>query len=322
MSLIELLNKKSRIHWYSALILVYLFINVGLMLNPSSDIPNMFYYYFFFALVAVSSFFIFYSNFANKIRLALFSVMAVLLALSLMLDLYFMRGHIGISASDVSEGLPFCHIAIVNELISLPLTRTFMFPGRLEGHYTSIYSMIIILFWATILIGKGWCSWGCFYGGWDSFFSSIRKKPLVKISDKTSKKLRLIPYTLLITIAVSSFAFFTPVFCSYLCPFKTITEFEQVTNFISWLVFLISVSGFFIFCIVTPIFFGRRIWCTYLCPYGALQGLAGRIFRIFKLKIDEEKCINCKKCISVCKTEGITESSLKKINLRALLLNM
>ena len=205
MKIKELLNKKDRIHWYSAAILTYFFINVGLLLNPSTDIPHIIFYYLYVGIIILTSFFIFYSKFANKIRLGLFSVMALLLVISLMYDLYQARGHIGAVASDVGEGMPFCHIGMVNEILTVPILKTFVFPGKLEGHYTAIYAMIIIWFWATILIGKGWCSWGCFYGGWDSFFSSIRKKPAVKISEKTSNILRLVPYVFLITMAMSSF---------------------------------------------------------------------------------------------------------------------
>ena len=67
-----------------------------------------------------------------------------------------------------------------------------------------------------------------------------------------------------------------------------------------------------IFCITLPIFFGKRIWCTYLCPFGAFQSLIGKVFRIFRVKIDKDKCIDCKKCVNECLTLGLTETSLKK----------
>lgn len=310
MKLTEFINKKDRINWYSALIATILFLNISILLSAGYYSLEKIYIIIYYLIAAISSFFVFYSNKANKIRLFLFSLVALLLVFSFIPTFYNIRGHIGIKAEDISEGVPFCHIAIMNNLLSLPILKTLVSPAKLFGPNATFYSMVIIWFWATILIGKGWCSWGCFYGGWDSFFSSIRKKPLIKVSTKTIQKLKFVPYAFLILIAVSSLFLFVPVFCSYLCPFKTITEFQQVTNLTSWIVFTISVGGFISFCILMPIFFKIRIWCTYLCPFGAFQGLVGKVFSIFKMKIDKEKCIECKACVSACKVNGITEESL------------
>jgi polyferredoxin len=49
--------------------------------------------------------------------------------------------------------------------------------------------------------------------------------------------------------------------------------------------------------------FRERFWCRYLCPLGAFLGLAGR-WNIFKLKIDEQKCIKCHLCTIHCQTQA------------------
>jgi MauM/NapG family ferredoxin protein len=47
----------------------------------------------------------------------------------------------------------------------------------------------------------------------------------------------------------------------------------------------------------------ERFWCRYLCPAGAILGLLAR-WNIFKLRIDDEKCIKCGLCTQHCETQA------------------
>jgi polyferredoxin len=306
------LKKHNRISWYSALIMTFIFMNIGILMEPANNAVGNMIKLPFLILLAISSFFLFYLNKSSDVRWIMFAVLALIMSMWFMTTLYVERHHIGFTQADIENGIPFCHIAIVNQLFSLPFLKTFVSPSRLNGGVAAIYPMILIWLWATVLVGKGWCSWGCFYGGWDNFFAKLTKKPLININEKISNKLRFIPYVLLIVIALMSLYLVTPVFCTYVCPFKAVTEFQPITTFRTWIIGLVTFGSFLAFCVFMPIFFGRRIWCTYLCPFGALQGLFGRIFRVFSLKIDKDKCIDCKKCVKSCKTCGITEVSLQK----------
>jgi ferredoxin-type protein NapH len=314
MTIANLLGKRGRISWYSSLPLSFLFFMfaVGFEVNTptNSSLQNIGKIVFIFIIFA-GSFLLFYLKKGSVVRLVLFLSMAVIFVFSFMSDFFLQRGHIGFTENDIANGIPFCHLAIINSLLSAPILKSFVSCSNLIGDY-GIYPMIIIWVWATILIGKGWCSWGCFYGGWDSMFGFIRKKPLLTISENTSKKLRFIPFAMMIVLALSSMLLFVPVFCSYLCPFKTITEFQQVTGFVSWIVFMVTVMGFFVLCILLPLLYGRRVWCTYVCPFSGFQSIMGKVFGIFKLKIDKLKCIDCRKCVKSCKACGITAESLKK----------
>lgn len=306
----DLLNKRERISWYSGIILMLIFLYFGILLSPSI-IVNKISLFSFYITAGLLSFLIFYSKKAHYIRWLMLFIMAVVFFISFISEYFVVRGHIGIQEQDILNGLPFCHIAIINQLFSLPVLKYFVNPAQLAGGDKTIYPMVIIWLWSTILIGKGWCSWACFYGGWDTFFSNLRKKPLVNISPETAAKLRFIPYALLVVFALLSLMLLEPVFCLYICPFKTITEFRQVTTLSTWIIFFVTVGGFISFCITLPLIFGKRIWCAYLCPFGALQGLVGKLFKIFRMKIDDSKCTNCQKCVNVCRVEGVTAESLK-----------
>jgi polyferredoxin len=43
----------------------------------------------------------------------------------------------------------------------------------------------------------------------------------------------------------------------------------------------------------------ERPWCKYACPYGALLGISN-IFRVFKIRRNNETCINCNRCTDIC----------------------
>jgi len=47
----------------------------------------------------------------------------------------------------------------------------------------------------------------------------------------------------------------------------------------------------------------ERFWCRYVCPLGAFLGLASR-WNIFKLRVDERKCIKCNLCTLHCETQA------------------
>lgn len=52
-----------------------------------------------------------------------------------------------------------------------------------------------------------------------------------------------------------------------------------------------------------------RTWCTF-CPMGTLQHILGK--DRYQVKLDAEKCINCKKCDKVCPMQLDVRNSLSK----------
>lgn len=47
-----------------------------------------------------------------------------------------------------------------------------------------------------------------------------------------------------------------------------------------------------------------RLWCNTICPVGAVLGKVSR-YSIFHIDIDTDKCIQCRKCVRVCKSQCI-----------------
>lgn len=67
-------------------------------------------------------------------------------------------------------------------------------------------------------------------------------------------------------------------------------------------VFIVSIVTFLVFTILA--WRGGRTWCNNFCPVGTVLGYLSKI-SLFKIRIDESKCVNCKMCEKNCKSSCI-----------------
>ncbi len=266
-----------------------------------------------YIFINVIFFFMMYTKKTYKYRKIFFVTYALLFVVTFMTNLVEVRGSIFYNQSTFISGeTPFCHMVIPMIIIPAALTKTIIFPGSLLNGFASIASMIVIWLGATIAFGRGWCSWACFYGGLDEGCSSLCKKTKLKIN----KKWTYLSFAILISIVLLSAATLSPVYCDWLCPFKAVTESEQITSFVTIIKTIIFYSLFLILVIILPILTGKRIQCGLFCPFGAFQSFTNKI-NIFEVRVDRSKCLNCKKCVMECPTYSIDENSL--LNSKALM---
>jgi polyferredoxin len=210
-----------------------------------------------------------------------------------------------------SGGASFCPLTMPMILIPALLKRVVIFPGEiLPGTAKGAFSIMFIL-WvgASISVGRGWCSWGCFYGGWDELFSRIRRRPLIR-DKQIDRRWRYLPFAVLLAIVLLSALTFSPIYCEWLCPFKVVTEFQAPSSILAIVQIAIFVLLFIGLVVVLPLLTRRRIQCGLFCPFGAMQSFLNKI-NIFEVRIDLEKCTQCKKCIRECPTFSLDESSLE-----------
>ncbi|HBF36841.1 MAG TPA: 4Fe-4S ferredoxin, partial [Firmicutes bacterium] len=177
----------------------------------------------------------------------------------------------------------------------------------LEG-FASIASMLVIWIGVSLALGKGFCSWGCFYGGLEDGFSRILKKPVIR---KVNPTWRYLSYAVLLGVVLTSIATLSPTYCTWLCPFKTVTEYQKITSdlvFIQTLIFLLLFLGLVV---IMPVLTKKRTQCSFLCPFGAMQSFTNQI-SAFEVRIQKDKCIHCRTCIGVCPTFSLTQDDLDR----------
>ena len=244
----------------------------------------------------------------DKYRSLLFVTYALCFVITFISNLIEARGSMVLTHEDMVQGLtPFCHMVIPMVIVPAALTRTIIFPGSMLEGFAAIGIMLVIWLVASIILGRGWCSWVCFYGGLDEGFSRITKKPIIK---NINKKWTYLPFAILLVIVLTSAATLSPTYCGWLCPFKAVTEFEEISSSKILLQTIIFFSLFIGLVIVLPILTKRRIQCGLFCPMGAFQSFTNKL-NIFEVRIDPEKCVQCNLCVKTCPTFSIDEESVR-----------
>jgi ferredoxin-type protein NapH len=245
----------------------------------------------------------------HRIRSILFVLMSLALVYWFLYEVFAARGsNIVTEAVAIQGGVPFCHLVIPMIILPAILTGTIIFPGSLLTGFASIAGMLVLWLGTTLAIGRGLCSWMCFYGGWDEGFSKILKKPVIR---SISPRWTLFPWAFLLFIVLASAATLTPVFCEWFCPFKAVTEFGEINSAVAVVQTVIFVALFLGLVVVLPILTKRRTQCGLFCPLGAMQSLSNAA-NVFDVRIDTERCTLCGLCIRLCPTFSIDAASLRK----------
>ena len=161
-------------------------------------------------------------------------------------------------------------------------------------HQSSITLMWLVL-GLTLLFGPVFCGWICPFGTVQEFIGKIGRKMFKKrynnfIPSVIDKPLRYLRYVILILVVVNT-AISAKLMFSNLDPYFALFNIwsSEVTRLSLLILGLILIGSLFV----------ERPWCKYLCPFGALLGIFN-LFRIVKLKRNENICINCKVCDRVC----------------------
>jgi polyferredoxin len=172
--------------------------------------------------------------------------------------------------------------------------------------------MIGVWFAMTLILGKAWCSYACFFGGIEEGFAAFSKRRrLHRFITRFGAYLRLIPWAILVFVVLASAALFEPVYCMWLCPFKAVTEFPAVRNVTTAIQMGIFVALFVGLVVVLPYLTKKRTQCGFFCPFGAFQSLFNKI-NLFEIRFDREKCVDCTLCQTSCPTVALSKESIRE----------
>jgi ferredoxin-type protein NapH len=241
-----------------------------------------------------------------------FVALGFLFPVGFIMDLVAVRGSMSIPIERMISGdTPFCYMVIPMIIIPAALTRTIIFPGSILPTASNPHSIAVMIgLWLamTLVLGKAWCSYGCFFGGIEEGFAAIRKRPRIRRIDP---RLRYVPWALLLCIVLLSAALLEPVYCTWLCPFKTVTEYAQVRSVQTAIQAGIFFSLFIGLVVVLPLLTRKRTQCAFFCPFGAFQSLFNKI-NIFDVRVDRAKCSGCGVCQIECPTMALSKESIQQ----------
>jgi len=252
---------------------------------------------------------ILYTGKTDRYRAMGFVTLALFFALTFIVNLIKARGAMTFNEETLlSCEIPFCHIVTTMIIIPAVLTNSIIFPGSIIHGFASIASMLVIVIGVSLALGRGFCSWGCFYGGWDDGTARMLRKPKMK---KINPVFRWMSFAVLLIVAITSAMALNPVYCDWLCPFKTVTEFQQVTSFTVLMKTIVFLSLFAGLVIILPVLSKKRIQCATFCPLGALLSLTNKI-NVFDVRINKDQCSSCEKCTKECPALSLSAEDVKQ----------
>ena len=251
-------------------------------------------------------FLIFHTGQVNRWRRIFFSTYAVAFAISFVWWTMGDRGHMWLLDREVLYSqAPMCHIVVPMLILPVLFKKEIIFPTAFAG----AGFMLLLVLVVGIVYGRGFCSWGCFFGGQDELFSALPRSRSWKIRG-LKPFVRYFPFGLLAFIVLHSFATMTPTYCFWFCPFKGTSEFIEVNSFIRVIQTFIFVSLWVVLAILLPILSKKRIQCGLFCPMGAFLSCTSRV-NIFGVRIDKTHCVKCNRCVDACPVFAITKESME-----------
>lgn len=223
------------------------------------------------------------------------------------------RGTMGIPIEEMIAGrTPFCFMPIPLLILPAAFTRTLVFPGSIlpNGGMSGggMAAMVSIWLAITLVIGKGWCSYACFFGGIEEGIAALPKRAKIR---KIDVRWRYGPWAVLLVMVLLSLALFEPAYCMWLCPFKAVSEYVAARNTIGLVQNGIFVILFAALVIVLPLLTKKRTQCSFFCPFGAFQSIFNKT-SIFEVKIDKARCQPCALCQNACPNMSLSRESIAR----------
>ena len=164
-----------------------------------------------------------------------------------------------------------------------PAVKAQFFPA-VDRKAWEIVAVIIVL---TILFGRFYCSVICPFGILQDIISFLTRRKSHPDANRTKTRY---------FIAALSFAAFIG---GGICLIALLDPYSNFGRIASFMKNPSYVTGGIISAIILVLaVWKKRVFCTSVCPVGTLLGILAK-FSFFKLRLSD-KCVKCRKCVSVC----------------------
>ncbi|MGB7845408.1 MAG: 4Fe-4S binding protein [Candidatus Acidiferrum sp.] len=246
-------------------------------------------------------------------RRCFFVALGILFPVGFIHTVIAMRGTMGIPIEEMIAGrTPFCYLPIPLLILPAALTKTLVFPGSLlpGGGMSGAGMAAMAGLWLaiTLVVGKGWCSYACFFGGIEEGMASVPARAKLR---KIDPRWRYGPWAVLLAMVLLSLALFEPAYCLWLCPFKAVSEYVAARSTVGMVqngIFVLLFAGLVI---ALPLLTKKRTQCAFFCPFGAFQSIFNKT-SVFDVRIDRARCSPCVLCKTACPTMSLTDESIAK----------
>lgn len=161
----------------------------------------------------------------------------------------------------------------------------------------------------TLLFGRIYCSVICPLGVFQDFVIWLRRKLGKKkfTFNKEHKIARYIVLALFVAAIVAGIQVFVALIAPYSAYGRIVGGIVGLTKGTAAPILLIT-AGVTLVAIFLCAWFWGRAYCNTVCPVGTVLSLFSR-FSLFRIKIDESKCVSCGKCGKECKASCIDSAN-------------
>jgi len=169
------------------------------------------------------------------------------------------------------------------------------FSGLSRGVINAGFIFWISVFISTVLLGRAFCGWFCWFGGYLDLVEWGIGKLKIKIPRRMLLYLVAIPF---VSLALK---IYNTVLVKWLqgLPDTFIFRLADVEPWGGQQTGMSIVITLVMFGPVLLFVFGSRAWCRYLCPIGALLKVFGSL-GVGKVRLVNDECIGCGNCNRIC----------------------
>ncbi len=240
------------------------------------------------------------------------SVFFIVLACAFIVE--FKANLIGLTGSafitPAQQEVPYCHIAIVSSFFNQLYQQYLAFMSGSWQQWSVLGWGALVWIAVTLVLGQAWCSWACFYGGLDTGFSRILKRPMIRWT-RVPGIVRDFPAAVLVAALLLSLVCAKPVFCLWGCPLKLGTGFLDPVPYIHRIQLVVFALVGIVFLIALPLLTKKRTFCSLICPFGAWQAFFGKV-NPYRVTIQEDRCTHCLTCVRICPSFAI--DAIKRVS--------